>query len=53
MKNLTIQINTIKVKGDEDDSETLRMDVYDKLQQMIEDETLDYTIVEEEEYDEI
>jgi hypothetical protein len=51
MKYLKIILNPIKVKGDEDDQETLQQDIYEKLSAMIEAETLLWKIDDEEEDD--
>ena len=48
MKYLRILIDPIKVKGDPEDPETLTADVYEKVQAMIEAETLSYSIDEDE-----
>lgn len=52
MKYLRILIEPIKIKGDEFDEEQLRVDLYEKLQSMIESETLNFTIDEDSEDDE-
>lgn len=52
MKYLTILIGPLKVKGDVDDQDQLRQDVYEKIQSMIEAETLDFSVDEDSEDDE-
>ena len=52
MRYLKIQVEPIKLKGDPEDSETLQADVYERLQCMIEAETLAFEILEDEEEDE-
>ena len=47
MKYLTILVDSIRVKGDVDDEDQLRADVYEKLQAMIEAETLTFQVDEE------
>jgi hypothetical protein len=49
MKYLTIVIDPIKIKGDPDDEQQLQADLHEKLQTMIEAETLTYTIQDDEE----
>lgn len=51
MKYLKIQIDTIKIKGDLDDPEQLQADLYEKIQAMIESETLAYSTLDEDEED--
>jgi hypothetical protein len=51
MKYLKIDIQSIRIKGDLEDEETLQADVYEKLQAMIESETLTFTIDEDFEED--
>lgn len=53
MRYLRILINPIKLKGDADDTETLQHDLYEKIQAMIEAETLAWSIDEEEEDEEL
>ena len=48
MKYLKIVIEPFRIKGDEEDPETLTQDVYEKISAMIESETLTYTIDEED-----
>lgn len=48
MKYLKILIDPIKIKGDPEDEETLRVDVYERVQAMIESEVLAFTIEDEE-----
>ena len=52
MKYLTVVIDPIKVKGDVEDLDQLRQDLYEKIQSMIEAETLDFTVDEDGEDDE-
>ena len=52
MKYLKVLIDPIKIKGDPEDEETLRVDLYEKIQAMIEAETLHFTIDEEDAEDE-
>lgn len=52
MKYLKILIEPIRIKGDVDDEETLRQDLYERIQAMIEAETLSFSIDEDEEDDE-
>lgn len=52
MKYLKIILAPIKVKGDEDDQETLQSDLYEKISAMIESETLKWEVDEEEDDDE-
>ena len=52
MKYLKIILDPIKIKGDPEDPETLQVDLYEKLQAMIEAETLTYYIDEDEDEDE-
>lgn len=49
MKYLKILLDPIKIKGDVDDEETLRADLYERITAMIEAETLSFTIDEDEE----
>lgn len=51
MKYLKVDIQSLRIKGDLEDEETLRIDVYEKLQAMIESETLTFTIDEDYEED--
>lgn len=48
MKYLKVILDPIKLKGDEDDMETLQQDLYEKVSAMIEAETLTFTIDEDE-----
>jgi hypothetical protein len=48
MKHLTISIQNIKIKGNPEDPETLQVDLYEKIQAMIEAETLKFDILEDE-----
>ena len=52
MRYLKIILQPIKLKGDPEDLETLQQDLFEKLQAMIEAETLTYEIDEEEDSDE-
>jgi hypothetical protein len=52
VKYLKIVLSPIKIKGDLDDPETLQHDVYERIQAMIEGETLTYEIDEDDEEDE-
>ena len=51
MKYLRILVDPVKIKGDEDDLDQVRIDLYEKLQSMIEAETLGFTIDENDEDD--
>jgi hypothetical protein len=51
MKYLRILIEPIRIKGCEDDEETLKVDLYEKVSAMIEAETLAFTIDEDEDSD--
>lgn len=51
MKYLKIVIEPFKIKGDPEDEEQLRQDVYEKLQAMIESEVLSFSIDEDDEDD--
>jgi hypothetical protein len=51
MKYLRILIDPIRIKGSEDDEETLKADVYEKIQALIESEVLSFTIDDEEDSD--
>lgn len=53
MKYLRILIEPFKIKGDEEDLETLQADVYEKIQSMIESETLSFSIDEENDDEEL
>ena len=53
MKYLKIMIDPIKLKGDPEDEDTLRADLYEKLTAMIEAETLSFYIDDEEEDDDV
>lgn len=52
MKYLKILIDPIKLKCDPEDPETLQTDLYEKVQAMLESETLGFTIDEDQEDDE-
>ena len=49
MKYLRIILDPIKIKGDPEDEDQLRVDLYEKITAMIEAETLTYYIDEDEE----
>lgn len=49
MKFLKILIDPIQIKGDPNDEDTLKVDLYEKISAMIEAETLSFTIDEDEE----
>jgi hypothetical protein len=51
MKYLKIVIEPFKIKGDLEDEEQLRQDIYEKLSAMIESEVLSYSIDEDDEDD--
>lgn len=51
MKYLKIILDPIKIKADPDDPETLQHDLYEKIQAMIEAETLSFSIDEEDDED--
>lgn len=51
MKYLRILIEPIRIKGDEEDPETLQQDLYEKISAMIESETLSFTIDESDDED--
>jgi hypothetical protein len=53
MKYLRILIDPIRIKGDEDDSDQLQSDLYEKISAMIESETLSFTIDESEDEEEL
>lgn len=48
MKLLTVWLNPISLKGDPEDEDTLRVDLYEKIQTMLDDETLGFTIDDED-----
>jgi hypothetical protein len=52
MKYVKILLEPIKLKADPEDPETLQADLYEKIQAMIEAETLSYSIDEEDDEDE-
>ncbi len=52
MKYLKIDLQSIRIKGDLEDTDTLQADVYEKVQAMIESETLVFTVDEDFEEDE-
>ena len=51
MKYLKIVIDPFKIKGDPQDEEQLTQDIYEKLQNLIESETLSFSIDFEEDSD--
>lgn len=51
MKYLKIILDPLKVKGDLDDEEQLRQDVYEKVESMLEAETLSFSVDEDSEED--
>lgn len=48
MKYLRILIDPIKLKGDVEDPDTLQADLYEKVQAMIEAETLAFSVDEDD-----
>jgi hypothetical protein len=48
MKNLKIVIEPFRIKGNEDDHETLEADILEKVASMVESETLAWHIEEDE-----
>ena len=52
MKYLKIVLEPFRIKADPEDEQTLTQDVYERVQAMIEAETLSFTIDEEEDSDE-
>lgn len=53
MKYLKIVVDAFKIKGDTEDPETLQADVYEKLQAMLESETLSFYVDEDDSEDEL
>jgi hypothetical protein len=51
MKYLKVILQPIKIKGDLDDETQLQQDVYEKVMNMIESETLSFQVDDEEEED--
>lgn len=51
MKTLKVIIE-LELKGDEEDQETLKEDVYNYLQELMEDDSLDFTVVPADDEDE-
>jgi len=49
MKYLKINFESIKIKGDPEDEDQLRQDVYEKVQAMIEAEVFSFNIDDEDE----
>ena len=52
MRYLKVDIQSLHLKGDPEDYEQLMSDVYEKLQSLIESETLTFSIDEDFEEDE-
>lgn len=52
MKYLKILLDPIKIKGDEDDLDTLKVDLYEKIQGLIESDSLGFSIDEDDHDDE-
>jgi hypothetical protein len=48
MKYLKIILDPIKIKGDPEDPEQLQHDLFEKIQAMVEAETLSFSIDEED-----
>jgi len=51
MKYLKIVIKPFKIKGDLDDPDTLQVDVLERVAAMLEAETLDWSVDEDEQED--
>ena len=51
MKYLKILLSPIKIKGDPEDEETLQTDLYEEIQARIENETLKWSLDEEDQED--
>jgi hypothetical protein len=49
MKYLKVLVQPIKIKGSEDDIETLQADLFERLTALIESETLTFEIIDEDE----
>ena len=49
MKYLKINLDSIKLKGDVEDMETLQVDLYEKIQSQLDDESLSWSVDEDEE----
>jgi hypothetical protein len=49
MKYLKVVLEPFKIKGDIDDMETLQQDILEKVQALVESETLSWSIEEDEE----
>lgn len=49
MKHLKINIGSFRIKGDADDMDTLKEDVYEKIQAMLESDALEFSIDDENE----
>lgn len=53
MKYLKINLGSIKIKGDPEDEDTLKEDVYERVQAMLESETLSFSIDEDDEEEDL
>ena len=51
MKYLKIVIEPFQIKGDPEDEDQLRQDIYEKVSAMLEAEVLSYSIDEDEDQD--
>ena len=51
MKHLKINLASFRIKGDADDMDTLKEDVYEKIQAMLESDALEFSIDDEESED--
>jgi hypothetical protein len=51
MKKLKVIIQ-LEMKGDENDEETLKEDIYQYLQELIDEDSLEFEVVEDEEEEE-
>lgn len=51
MKYLRILIEPFNIKGSLDDEETLRVDVYEKVQGLLDTESLVFSVEDEEDYE--
>jgi hypothetical protein len=52
MKYLKVLLDPIKLKGDPEDLETLQVDLYEKIQGLIDTESLGFSIDDSDEDDE-
>jgi len=52
MKNLKVVLEPFFIKGDVDDQEQLQQDILEKVATMVEDETLKWSLAEDEDEDE-